>query len=191
MHFYGFSKSEAVNGRWTFSHPKLSRDNPDAVLEITRKTRMSSVSYTPRDEFEKLKNEVSELKLFIATEVKQMKDQVGELWKVVSAFRSAKESGSNLAFNDNEDFTHFPGLNLGTRPENQFPYGQNTFNDTELMQSMPKRKKIKIAPSVCSGGTNASSDNVSDMNILFDGFPLPICDYEENFTDSTSQPFAK
>lgn len=176
-----------MNGKWTFAHPKLTRENPDAVLEITRKTRMSSVAYTPREEFEKLRAEVHSMKRTIANDMSQMKDQISDLYKMVNSLKQTLEQTQTnnsrqlmtntppLMNNSQQQFSNFGDLDL--RQYNSYPLPIE-FENPNLGKAAPT-KKIKLSPSVCSGGTNAT-DPVLDF--MLNGFALPVrdCDVQQH-----------
>lgn len=83
LHFYGFTKSETVGGKWTFSHPKFNKFEPDKVLEITRKTRMTGVSFATKDEVAKMRFEMNMLKQTYKVEVGKMNEQLDQLSQMV------------------------------------------------------------------------------------------------------------
>lgn len=190
LHFYGFSKSESVNGRWTFAHPKLSRDNPDAVLEITRKTRMNSVVYTPREDFEQLRSEVQQMKTILKTDVKEIKNQLKDLWKLFESFKSTTNS-KNEFINEAEqeqEFSHFPDLDF-----NKFSFEPSRTNSTssstlslsaksedglrrkavQTNTTIPK-KKVKL----CSSVEDDAAPNDPVLDFMLSGFSLPIRDID-------------
>ena len=93
LHFYGFSKSEAINGIWDFTHPMLMRHNLDNILGIKRKAKRSrdvqssrrpSVSSLPDsvyelDEVDELKQEIKYLKSSFMSEMCALKSTIQTL----------------------------------------------------------------------------------------------------------------
>lgn len=146
LHFYGFKKSETVKGYWTFSHPNFTKDNPDGILQIRRKSRKTVSTFAGKEEFDKWKEEMSHFRNSMVQQMHQLKQQFDRFESMMQTVCQSVEPVSSV--------------------------GQK--RKFEFVKTEPVEVKFQKVET-CPFESKVTQMQEFDDN-LFAGFPLPLLD---------------
>lgn len=158
LHFYGFKKSEVINRRWCFSHPKFSCENLDGVLEITRKTRVHPISFASKTELKELKKEMEQLKRSFKTHVQQMNSRFSSIMDMLAPEKKRmKRAESSRSSQSHQPYDSRSNSSVKLEPQQFFNSCNAGYLGVGEQTRYDSKKVNKIGDVFSSGGSRSGS----------------------------------
>lgn len=182
LHFYCFKKSEAVAGKWSFSHPNFQRDCPELIKDIRRKTRLNTTAFASKVDLEGLRTVVHELKAKVEAELHSVRAQLGSIFKILSdthCLQEFKLKGKNS--NGSANFQLPPHY-----PSNMFPVTSNGISAINVAQPWyipglsPWSPYIPMHGQVLNHGVPGDMKNLQNKDVTFGAIRKREYEVEDN-----------